>query len=124
MANGQFSNKARARAKMRLLGPAMRASAHAVQLKNANEFIDAARRVAPEISGDLKRSHHVEDRSTIDEVAVRAIAGDEKAFYARWVEFITSPWFYPTYRSLKRRFKSRATREAGKAARAAVKKVT
>lgn len=47
-------------------------------------------------------------------------AGNSEAYYARWVEFGTSkatphPYFYPSYRTLKRRVKSRITREMKKA---------
>lgn len=52
--------------------------------------------------------------------------GDQDAFYARWVEFGTQhaaphPFFYPSYRTLKRRVKSRITREMKKAIREGAK---
>mgnify|MGYP003143667089 CR=1 FL=1 len=50
-------------------------------------------------------------------------AGNDDAFYARWQEFGTqnmapNPYFYPSYRQLKRRTKSRVTREMKKAIKA------
>lgn len=50
-------------------------------------------------------------------------AGNDKAFYARWQEFGTqhmtpNPYFYGSYRQLKRRTKSRITREMKKAIKA------
>jgi HK97 gp10 family phage protein len=49
-------------------------------------------------------------------------AGNEKAYYARWVEFGTAsssaqPFFYVSYRALKKRTKSRITRATNKAAK-------
>lgn len=47
-------------------------------------------------------------------------AGNSEAFYARWQEFGTqhhppAPFFYPSYRFLKRRVKGRITRQMRKA---------
>lgn len=50
-------------------------------------------------------------------------AGNKAAYYARWVEFGTQkmtprPYFFSSYRQLKRRTKSRITREMKKAIKA------
>ena len=69
---------------------------------------------------------------------ITIFAGSSTAFYARWVEFGTSPhaqggmfagtqhpgtraqsFFYPSYRAMRKRFKSRTTRAIRKAARTA-----
>lgn len=47
-------------------------------------------------------------------------AGDPTAYYARWVEFGTAarpatPFFYPAFRALKKRMRSRTTRAINKA---------
>src|SRR5690606_25076602 len=52
--------------------------------------------------------------------------GDKDAFYVRFVEFGTQnmaphPFFYPSYRALRRRVKSRVTREMKKAIREGAK---
>lgn len=52
--------------------------------------------------------------------------GDRDAFYARWVEFGTQnmapyPFFFPSYRALKRRVKGRIKREMRKAIREGAK---
>lgn len=53
-------------------------------------------------------------------------AGDSEAFYARWVEFGTQkmaaiPFFFPSYRALRKRVKGRITREMKKAIREGAK---
>lgn len=64
--------------------------------------------------------------SSLEGLRITIFAGDDKAFYARWVEFGTqkaaaSPFFYPSYRALKRRVKGRITREMRKAVREGAK---
>ncbi|QOF71472.1 HK97 gp10 family phage protein [Aminobacter sp. SR38] len=49
-------------------------------------------------------------------------AGNKEAFYARWNEFGTmkmsaQPFFFPSYRAMRKRIKSRITREMKKAIR-------
>lgn len=49
-------------------------------------------------------------------------AGNSEAFYARWVEFGTQemaaqPFFYPSYRALRKRARGRVSRAINKAAR-------
>jgi hypothetical protein len=70
------------------------------------------------------------------DLSVTIVAGDETAYYARWVEFGTAPhqnggmfkgshnpgvrarpFFYPPIRALRRRVKSRITRATRKASR-------
>lgn len=58
-------------------------------------------------------------------------AGSAKAYYARWIEFGSKggafgpqrarPFFFPVWRALKRRIKSRITRNANKAIKKAAK---
>jgi HK97 gp10 family phage protein len=68
------------------------------------------------ILGQVRAAREGDERITI-------YAGNEAAYYARFVEFGTQnmsprPFFYVTYRQLKRRTKSRITREMKKAIRA------
>jgi HK97 gp10 family phage protein len=70
------------------------------------------------------------------DLTVSIVAGDETAYYARWIEFGTAPhengglfkgtqnpgiraqpFFYPPVRALRRRVKSRITRATRKAAK-------
>ena len=70
--------------------------------------------------------------ATSGDVKISIWAGGFKAFYARWVEFGTKgseghaatraqPFFYPAWRALKRRVKSRVTRAGTKAIKKAAK---
>lgn len=95
--------------------------------KSANELADAQRRLAPVDDGELKKSIKVEygtrkgrGGATVagdPELTATVSAGDKDAFYAPFVEFGTSqpgskaqPFFFPTYRALKKRIKGRLTR--------------
>lgn len=120
MADNEFTNKDRMRRRFAAIPQAIRAELHRVTLQNATELRDAQTRIVPVDSGDLRDSHKIEDRSDGVIVDVRVSAGDEKAFYARFVEFNQQPWFFPSYRALKRRMKSRRARAVNKAVKAAV----
>jgi HK97 gp10 family phage protein len=53
---------------------------------------------------------------------ISVYAGDSRAYYARWVEFGTAaqsaqPFFFPSFRALKKRMKSRNARAMNKAAK-------
>lgn len=60
-----------------------------------------------------------------NDLRIVVYAGDEKAYYARWVEFGTSlgqppqPFFFPAYRAVRKRIKAKVNR----AVKAAAKKV-
>jgi HK97 gp10 family phage protein len=87
--------------------------------QNADELVAMQKRLAPVRHGHLRDSiEKVEGRH---ELAVTVQAGGKKAPYARWVEFGTvkmraEPYFFPAYRALRKRMKSRATRASKKAA--------
>ncbi len=86
--------------------------------KCAAELIELARQLAPEASGDLKASIHAEPGDHA--LAIRIVAGDEDAFYARWVEFGTADtpshaFLFPAFRLLKARFERRINRAVKKA---------
>lgn len=78
---------------------------------------------APEGAMVLASSRRVDgERITIFAGTRNKSLGDSDAFYARWVEFGTQkayprPFFFPSYRTLKRRVKGRITREMRKAIR-------
>jgi HK97 gp10 family phage protein len=142
------------------------ASAEALD-EGATEMADAIRRAAPKRHGALQKSVGQALTGQVpagaklaaqDATAGQALkasarlsrtvyAGDDEAYYARWVEFGTAergpgvyrdkkgkrrnagaeghhatpaePFFFPTVRALKRRVKSRMTRAGSKAAKAA-----
>lgn len=120
----------------------------------AQELVDMMRRIVPVDDGDLRDSigwtwgnapkgAKVITQSDPDEHGLRitVYAGNEKAFYAAWVEFGVAPhniakgggnksfkgegkshpgsrahpFFFPSYRSLRKRIKSRIKRETRKA---------
>jgi HK97 gp10 family phage protein len=125
MANNRFSNKSRALKRMAALPAAIKVETKAALLKNAVMVMEAQRQAAPVDDGDLRESGKVKDISDSARIAVQVGFGDEKAFYARMVEFGTpkqhaQPFFYPVYRSLKKRVIASIARAAGKGARKAV----
>jgi HK97 gp10 family phage protein len=109
--------------------------------QSAQEIADLARALAPVDDGALRASigwswHGAPEGSmTLGSVktsgrgagnlAIVVYAGDDRAFYARWVEFGTSqggpaqPFFYPAYRALRKRVRGRVSRAIRNAARQA-----
>lgn len=103
--------------------------------ENARELVAAQKRVAPRDDGDLIASikyewtqpgrQSAETRASVKgsvQLSIDVTAGDDKAYYARWVEFGTrdgrtpkQPFFFPTYRVNIRRFRSRITRKINQA---------
>lgn len=104
--------------------------------KGAQELVEMMKRLAPVRSGDLRDSigwnwnaapegSVVIAESSPDSRGLKIVvyAGDEVAFYARFIEFGTKsapahPYFFPAYRAMRKRIKSRITREMKKAIRA------
>lgn len=117
----------------------------------AQEVVNLAKSLVPVASGDLRASigwtwgdapkgsislGQVKDAGS--KMVISIYAGDDEAFYARWVEFGTSghingglfagtanpgapaqPFFYPAFRASRRRLKSRITRAITKSAKRA-----
>jgi HK97 gp10 family phage protein len=101
--------------------------------KSAEELVAMMKRLAPIDTGDLQMSISwtwgdapdgavVVGESAEDSrgLKITIYAGSKAAYYARWVEFGTKeqpahPYFYPAYRSLRKRIKSRTTRAMKKA---------
>lgn len=100
---------------------------------NAEELAEAIRRRVPVEHGDLRdsvgwargrRGKRATGGDEARDLSVTVFEGDDAAFYATFVEHGTAdrtaqPHFFPTYRSLKRRLKSRLSRAVGKAIREA-----
>lgn len=102
---------------------------------SADEIVALAKSLAPVDKGDLKDSigwtwgkapkgamtlGKVQSDGVDSEFTITIYAGNSEAYYARWVEFGTQkmaaqPYFYPSYRALRRRSKSRVTRAVTKA---------
>jgi HK97 gp10 family phage protein len=87
--------------------------------KGADELVAMQKRLVPVDDGDLRDS--IEKTEGRHELAITVQAGGPEAIHARWVEFGTSktsakPFFYPSYRAIRRRIRSRVTRATKKAA--------
>ncbi|WP_283195494.1 HK97-gp10 family putative phage morphogenesis protein [Rhizobium sp. AN80A] len=104
--------------------------------KSAEELVSMMKRLAPIDTGDLQMSISwtwgdapdgavVVGESAEDSrgLKITIYAGSKAAYYARWVEFGTKeqpahPYFYPAYRALRKRIKSRTVRAMKKAIQA------
>lgn len=114
----------------------VRSKTRAAMEKGAAEIVAMAKAFVPVASGDLRASIGwtwgdaprgsvvltTSRPSGEGDERITIYAGNDDAFYARFVEFGTqhrtaSPFFFPAYRTLKRRVKSRVTREMRKAIR-------
>lgn len=102
---------------------------------SADEIVALAKNLVPVDKGDLKDSigwtwgkapkgamtlGTVQTNEVDSGFTITIFAGNSEAYYARWVEFGTQkmaaqPYFYPSYRALRRRSKSRVTRAVTKA---------
>jgi HK97 gp10 family phage protein len=123
------------RAKLRALPREYKAEIRVALAQSAEEVAAMARRLAPVESGALRASigwtfgkapkgSMVLAEGGSDEADLRVVvfAGNDRAFYARWHEFGTvkmaaNPFFFPAYRSQRRRVRARITRATRKAAR-------
>ena len=101
--------------------------------QSADEIVALARSLAPKDSGELARSIDwtwgeapkgamVLARGKVGDLTLTIFAGNDEAYYARWVEFGTQkmqaqPFFFVSYRALRKRTKSRITRATTKAAK-------
>jgi HK97 gp10 family phage protein len=123
------------RAKLRALPREYKSEIRLALAKSAEEVAAMARRLAPVESGALRASIGwtfgkapegsmvlAEGGSDDTDLRVIVYAGSDRAFYARWQEFGTvqmaaNPFFFPAYRSLRRRARNRITRATRKAAK-------
>lgn len=123
MAKARFKNVDRARRRLKAIPFKVKRELQAALDKSGEELAAAMRRAAPEDEGDLIASIHYRKRDFLqqqDQLGGVIVAGDDDVFYARMVEFgtpqqVAQPFFYPTYRSFRRRIKSRRSRAVNKA---------
>lgn len=97
--------------------PAVKRRVNASNEKSAEALVAMMVRLVPRDEGDLERSiKYYEVTGTVGGgITWRVAAGDETAFYARLIEFGTptmaaQPFFFPTYRSLRRLIRGRQRR--------------
>ena len=121
-------DRARANARFRALPAAIRSKVEDALVKNAEELTKAIQRRVPQDTGDLAgtvrwlrgkgaggRGTRVGAAGRDSDISVRVVEGDRNSFYAWFVEhgtvnFPAQPHFFPTYRQLQRKLKSRLTR--------------
>lgn len=112
------------------------AATRAAMEKSAEELVAMMKRLAPVDTGDLQMSISwtwgkapdgavviAESSEDSRGLKITVYAGSKQAFYVRWQEFGTSempanPFFFPSWRALRKRIKSRITREMKKAIKA------
>lgn len=116
--------KKRLSKKMAAVPKDVRKALRAQNKANARELVDVMRSLAPLQDGALVTSIKRKDVSNSTKIAERVSAGNREAFYASWVEFghgdtPAHPFFWPAYRLKRRAFKSRMSRAAKKAIKAA-----
>ncbi|MEX1244867.1 MAG: HK97-gp10 family putative phage morphogenesis protein [Thermoanaerobaculia bacterium] len=88
--------------------------------KSADELVARMQSFAPQDDGTLIAS--IRKTPGDHELARKVRAGDKAAFYARFVEFGTpkspaQPFFFPTFRLLRKRIQGRTKRAVAKAVR-------
>lgn len=139
------------RKKLKALPDAAKAEIQKAMEQAAQEIVDMAKGLVPVDDGDLRnsigwtwgdppRGAIVISRSrplkNASDIRMTVFAGDDRAFYARWVEFGTAPhpnlgefagtrhpgtrahpFFYPAYRVHRKRMKSKVSRAITKAAK-------
>lgn len=101
--------------------------------QSAREIADLAESLVPQDSGklagsigwtwgDAPKGAMTLARGQAGDLTVTVYAGDDEAFYARWIEFGTQkmaaqPFFFVSYRALRKRASSRIKRAQTKAAK-------
>jgi HK97 gp10 family phage protein len=145
-----FSNRDRLRRKMKSIPGAVRKAARAQLKANALELADMQRRMAPVDTGELRNSIRAYNVSTSTRISWRVAARDHKAAWVEFGTSASEarasrqnlnfrrtvvmtkaysahhatearPFFWPSYRVLKRRFRARMNRAAKKALAEAIK---
>lgn len=117
--------------KLALLPKASKEGVRESLKQSAREITNLMEALAPEATGRLKGSigwtFGDPPKGSISigrlqrgDLTVTIYAGDEDAFYARWIEFGTikmpaHPFFFPAFRALRRRARSRMARSINKA---------
>ncbi|MFG1238008.1 HK97-gp10 family putative phage morphogenesis protein [Xanthobacter autotrophicus DSM 597] len=139
------------RRKLRAIPDAAREEIRRAMEEAAQEVVNLARHLAPVDAGDLRDSigwtwgdpprgaivlAKSRPRKGAKDMRLTIYAGNDKAFYARWVEFGTAahpnkgkftgtrhpgtraqPFFFPAYRAERKKMKSKVSRAITKAAK-------
>lgn len=119
---------------MRAVPKAMREAVKPAIEKSADEIVALAKSLVPVDEGPLRESigwtwgeapegSMAIAQGSSEGMTITIYAGNDEAFYARWVEFGTqqgaeaNPFFFPAYRLGKKRAVNRIRRAIGKAVR-------
>lgn len=105
-------------ARLGRIPPRVRRRINQANEKSAEELVAMMVRLAPVDDRDLERSitYYELTGSADGGIVWRVVAGNQKAFYARFVEFgagigtVAQPFFYPSYRALRRIIRRRQLR--------------
>lgn len=125
-----FTNRDRLRRRMKAIPVEVRKALKAQNAINAADLVAVQKGFAAasfsDPTGKLQGSIKHQDVSDSTRISQRVTAGSREAPYAAWVEFGTSkndprPFFWPAYRLMRRRMKSRMSRAAKKAITEAIK---
>lgn len=150
----KMQNRQRLLDKMAKMPAAVRSAIKQALAQGADEIVAEQKRLAPVSSGDLRNSigstfgAYIADNANVrgvtsttkgadPDLTVTIHAGDERAYYAAFVEFGTAPhlngglyfgtknpgakatpFFYPAFRANRRRVKARISRATTKAVKA------
>lgn len=125
--------------KLAIMPAAARAEIRKAMEKSAEEITELARSLVPVDSGELRASigwnwgdapsgsmvlGEVRTGSTAGNERILVYAGNDHAYYGRWVEFGTvkmraQPFFFPAYRAVRKRVRGRVQRAIRNAAKKA-----
>jgi len=102
-------------ARLKKVAPAIKRRVNVALETGAAEYAGMMRRLAPQQEGDLIESIVYYARIDAEGLVWIVAAGDDKVYYARYVEFghgnaAARPFFYPSVRALRRRVKARVVR--------------
>lgn len=101
--------------RLKKVAPAIKRRVNVALETGAAEYAGMMQRLAPVADGDLRDSIVYYARLDAEGLVWIVSAGDDRAWYARWVEFGTpttraQSFFYPSVRALRRRVKARVVR--------------
>lgn len=121
--------------KLQALPNAVKAPIRAAMVASANEIVAMAKSLVPVDKGTLRNSIGWTwgrppsgsvslgvAQALGGELSLTVFAGNDKAYYARWVEFgttqnVAQPYFFPSYRARKKNMKARINKAMRDAAR-------
>lgn len=125
----KFSNRDRLFQQLKATVPEIDENLRKALAEGGDEMVDKAQRLAPNDTGELdlsiewywsKKTQETDAKSPAIVISAGSTDTSNDAFYARWVEFGTvntprQPFFFPSYRLLRRKIRGRMSRAMTKA---------